>query len=129
MTKGTINKKVGTISDEVVDRYKLYEYRNIEIIQSLTLYKHVAKHVEEFQNVDSYNHTMNNIPEIIKKPDFVYYNPNKSSLSYFKEIDEDVCVVVKLKLRKNKSPYVSTVYPVNKRKIEKLKEQSYILNR
>ena len=129
MAKDSIDKIVGKISDEIVEKYRLYEYRNKEIVQSLSLYLHVAKHVKEFLNVDSYNHTMANIPQIIKEPKFVYYDPNKNSLLYFKKIDENVCVVVKINLRKNKKPYIATVYPVSNRKIEKLKELSYIINR
>ncbi len=129
MGKGRIVKIVGRISDEIIEKYKLYDYRNMEITQSLDLYLHVAKHVPEFESVDSYNHTMSNIPEIISDPYFVYYEPHKNSLLYFKEIDENVCVVVKLNLRKNKDTYVSTVYPISKQKIQKYVEQSYILNR
>ena len=36
------------------------------------------------------------------------------------------CVVVKLNIRKNKDIYVSTIYPVNKLKIEKLKRKQLI---
>ena len=129
MAKNNICKKVGIISDEIVERYKLYDYRNESIIQHLSLYVHITKHVEEFLSVDSYNNTISNIPQIIKKPDFVYYNSKKNSLLYFKKIDENVCVVVKLNLRKNKKPYIATIYPVSEQKIEKLKEQSYIINR
>lgn len=124
-----IKKIVGRISDEVIEKYKLYDYRNREIIQSLDLYMHVAKHVSEFESVDSYNHTMFNIPLIISEPLFVYYDPHKNSLLYFKEIDENVCVVVKLALRKNKDTYVATVYPISRNKIDKYIEQSYIVNR
>ena len=127
--KGKIKKIVGRISDEVIEKYKLYDYCNVEIIQSLDLYLHVAKHVSEFKSVDSYNHTMSNIPEIIANPYFVYYDPHRSSLLYFKEIDENICVVVKLNLRRNKDTYVATVYPISKNKIQKYIEQSYILNR
>lgn len=129
MGKGKIKKIVGRISDEVVDKYKLYDYRDKEIVQSLDLYLHVAKHVPEFESVDSYNHTMSNISDIISKPYFVYYDLHKNSLLYFKEIDENVCVVVKLNLRKNKDTYVATVYPISKNKIQKYIEQSYIVNR
>lgn len=129
MTKKNINKIVGRISDDVVEKYKLYDYRNEEIVQSLNLYKHVVKHANEFETVDSFNHTLSNISEIIKDPIFVYYDPNRNSLSYFKEIDENVCAVVKLKLKKNKDTYVVSVFPVNFKKIEKLKEKSYIINR
>lgn len=127
--KGKINKIVGRISDEVVEKYKLYDYRNKEIIQSLDLYLHVAKHVPEFESVDSYNNVMSNISEIISEPLFVYYEPKRNSLLYFKEIDENVCVVVKLALRKNKDNFVATVYPISKNKINKYIELSYILNR
>ena len=72
---------------------------------------------------------MSKIPKIIEKPIFVYFDPYKKSLLYFKKIDENVCVVVKLNLRKNKKPYVATVYPVNDKKIARLKELSYIINR
>ncbi len=129
MAKNNIYKVVGTISNEIINKYKLFEYKHLPIIQTLSLYIHVAKHVNEFLSIDSYNNTITNIPKIIDDPNFVYYDPHKLSLLYFKELKEDVCVVVKLNLRKNKNPYVATVYPVNKRKIEKLKELSYIINR
>lgn len=129
MGRNKINKIVGKISDDIVEKYHLYEYRNKEIIQSLDLYIHVAKHAKEFESVDSYNHTLNSIPEIISNPFFVYYDPHKNSLSYFKKIDENVCAVVKLNLRKNKDNYVATVYPISKHKVERLIEQSYIVNR
>lgn len=129
MAKGRIVKIVGTISDEVVEKYKLYDYRGEEIVQSLDLYQHIAKHVKEFESVDSYNHTISNIPQVIATPDFVYYDSSRNSLSYFKMLYENVCVVVKLKLRKNKDNYVSSIYPVNEHKIKRLKELSYIINR
>ena len=129
MAKEKATKVVGKISNEIVEKYKLYEYRNVEIVQFLSLYLHVAKHVKEFSSIDSYNKTMANISKIIKNPKFVYYDPHKNSLLYFKELNESVCVVVKLNLRKNKKPYVATVYPVSEKKIERLKELSYIINR
>lgn len=98
-------------------------------MQSLDLYLHVAKHTKEFESVDSYNHTMSSIPDILATPYFVYYDPHRNSLLYFKEIDENVCAVVKLTLRKNKDTYVATVYPISKSKVQKYVELSYILNR
>lgn len=127
MAKDRIQKVVGRISDDIVDKYKLYDYRGKEIVQSLDLYQHVAKHAKEFKTVDSYNNTLMNISNIIAEPIFVYYDSNRNSLLYFKEIEENVCVVVKLNLRKNKDNYVATVYPINMKKIMKYKEQSYII--
>lgn len=129
MGKGKIKKIVGRISSEVIERYKLYDYRNTEIVQALDLYVHIAKHAEEFESVDSYNHAVASIPEIISDPTFVYYDQYRNSLLYFKKIDENVCLVVKLNLRKNKDTYVATLYPISENKIQKYIEQSYIINR
>lgn len=74
-----------------------------------------------------FNNTLKNISNIIAEPIFVYYGSNRNSLLYFKEINENVCVVVKLNLRKNKDNYVATVYPTSMKKIMKYKEQSYII--
>ena len=126
MVKGRIKKVVGKISDEIIEKYNLYEYRNEEIIQSIDLYQHIQKHIPEFTSIDSYNHTISNIPEIISNPLFVYYDNERNSLLYFKRIDENVCVVVKLNLRKNKDTYISTIYPLSENKILKYKELSYI---
>lgn len=122
-------KIVGIVSEEIIDRYKLYDYRNYKIVQTLSLYKHIEKHIPEFKNLDSYKSTIKNIEKIINNPNFVYYDYNKKTLSYFKKIKEDVCVVVKLKLRKNKKNYISTIYPISKNKITKYIEKSYIVNK
>lgn len=117
MAKGRIKKVVGKISDEIVEKYNLYDYRNMEIIQSFDLYQHIQKHIYEFESIDSYNHTISNIPKIISEPLFVYYDSERNSLLYFKKIDENICVVVKLNLRKNKDTYISTIYPLSEAKI------------
>ena len=128
MGKGHIKKIVGRISDEVANRYKLYEYRGVEIVQALDLYSHVHKHVHEFKSVDSFNKAIFNIDKIISDPYFVYYDKNKNSLHYFAELDEYTCVIVKISLKKNKDTYVATVYPISKEKIDKYKEKSYIVD-
>ncbi len=126
MGKGKITKDVGVISNEIIEKYNLYEYKNTKIIQSLDLYQHIQKHICEFESIDSYSHTISSIPEIIANPLFVYYDNNRKSLLYFKKIDENVCVVVKLNLRKNKDTYISTIYPLSEAKIQRFIEQSYI---
>ena len=128
MGKGHIKRIVGRISDDVVEQYKLYDYREMEIIQSLDLYSHVHKHIHEFKSVDSYNNAVLNIDKIIQNPYFVYYEKEKNSLHYFAEVDEFTCVIVKFSLKKNKDTYVSTIYPISKEKIDRYKEKSYIVD-
>ena len=48
MPKDRILKIVGVISDEIVDKYKLYNYRNETIVQSLDLYKHIENLKDKF---------------------------------------------------------------------------------
>ena len=96
------NKIVGKIDSKIAEQYNISEYANKEIVQSLDLYSHVHKHIQEFESIDSYNNAILNIEKIINDPIFVYYDNLKNSLLYFKKIDENVCAVVKLTLRKNK---------------------------
>ena len=85
-----ITKIIGTISNEIIEKYQLYEYKNIKIVQSLDLYVHISKHVLEFTSIDNYNKTINNIENIINDPDFVYYNKKRNSLQYYKKLDENI---------------------------------------
>ncbi len=115
---GEFSKIVGYITKNVMISSELEEHLNKPILQSLKLYKHTAKHVEDFKNVDSFNNTMANIKKVISNPYFVYYDKTKQSLRYYKYLDEFVCVIVKLTNKKHL--YVFTVYPVNEPKIQKL---------
>lgn len=127
MGKNNIVKIVGEISREVAESCRIKEYEGQTIVQSLDLYIHIAKHAKEFKTVDHFNQAVNNIENIIKNPYFVYYEKEKNSLHYFAELDEYTCIIVKLNLKKNKDNYVSTIYPISKNKINKLKEKSYII--
>ena len=119
-----IKKIVGYISYDIAKEHNIIEYANKEIVQSLDLYVHTVKHIKEFESVDNYNETLFNLEKIIANPFYTYYDKNRKSLLYFKEINEYVCVVVKLNLRKNKDTYVATVYPVSKKKVDKYKQRA-----
>ena len=120
MGDGRIKKVVGVISDNIVKKYDLYNHQNEVIIQSLDLYAHIHKHIKEFKSIDSFHKAIFNIDKIIKNPYFVYYEKNRNSLHYFGFIEEYVCIIVKISLKKNKDTYVSTIYPISKNKIDKL---------
>lgn len=92
-------------------------------MQSLKLIYHVNKHVNDFISVDSFNDTLANVDKVISSPYYVYYDPIKNSLRYYKKIDEYVCVVVNIL---NDYSFISTIYPVNKKMIDKLKNKNKI---
>ena len=90
------------------------------------MYVHIEKYIKDFKSVDSFNYTISNINKIIKEPMFVYYEKDRKSLLYYKKLLDNVCVVVKLKLRENKDSYIASVYPVSEYKIKKMIEKSYL---
>lgn len=97
----------------------MYQYKNKNIVQSINLNKHTLKHANEFKSIDSYNRTLSELTEVIKTPYYVYFDEYRNSLKYYKKLEEYVCVVVNLT---EGDIFVSTFYPVNKNKIDKLKK-------
>ena len=122
--KKRVIKVVGTISDKIVEKYLLHDYHGKRIVQSLDLYIHISKHILEFKSVDSYINTISSIPDILLNPYFVYFDKDRKSLLYFKKINQSICVVVKLVLRKNKDCYVATIYPISDIKVKRYMEWS-----
>ena len=123
-----ITKIVGYINEDIIEKYNLDEYTGKPIVQSLDLYAHIQKHLKDFKSVDSFNYAVSNIDTVIKEPDFVYNEKDRNSLLYYKKLQENVCVVVKLNLRENKDCYVSSIYPVSEYKIRKMIEKSCFKN-
>ncbi len=113
-------KNVGIIESKYCKKYNVCCYVNYKIEQSLGLMYHVQKHMNDFISVDSFNITMLNISQIISKSYFVYYDPIKNSFRYYKKLKEYVCVVVNVM---ENSAFVSTIYPINKKNIDKLKSK------
>ena len=126
MGKRKIKKVVGYIGDDISEKFNLEQYKGQEIIQSFDFYFHTSKHINEFETLDNYNDTITNIDKILSSTYYVYYEKDRNSLLYFSELSENVCVVVKLKLRENKDNYVATVYPLSKDKVEKFKEKELL---
>lgn len=112
-------KKVGYLHIQIIREYDLYQYKNKNIVQSINLNKHTLKHANEFKSIDSYNRTLSELTEVIKTPYYVYFDEYRNSLKYYKKLEEYVCVVVNLT---EGDIFVSTFYPVNKNKIDKLKK-------
>ena len=119
-------KQVGKITEEIAIRHKLAEITNRPIVQSLDFYVHIAKHVKEFKTVENYMAALNNIPNALANPEFTYYDKIKGSILYYSKVNEVTCYVVKLNLC-NDYCYLASLYPVSLRKMEKKKEESYLL--
>lgn len=114
------NKTVGKIDSKFCTKNGISRYSNFKIEQSLGLIYHVQKHLNDFISVDSFNKTLTEIPTIISKPYFMYYDKVKNSIRYYKRVKEFVCVVVNIN---ETSAFISTIYPVRKATVDKLKNK------
>jgi len=113
-------KEVGKLDSKFCKKYGLSGCTNFKIVQSLGLVYHAQKHMNDFTSVDSFNLTILKISSVISSPYFVYYESAKNSLKFYKKLTEYVCVVVNITATE---AFVSTVYPVNKKVIDKLKNR------
>ena len=120
MAKKYKTKTIGKISKEISERFNIEKYTEFNIDQSLGLPYHTSKHANDFQSVDNYNFTLSNVDKVINKPYYVQYDKKRNSLKYYGKIKQYTCVVVNI-LENN--AYVSTMYPMNKNKIDKLKRK------
>lgn len=126
MGKKRIVKIIGYVNNDIISKWYLDECVNKPIIQSLDLYIHIAPHASQFSSVDSFNYTIDHIPDVINAPDYVFYDIDKGGIEYYKKLIENVCVVVQNS--KKRELYVASVYPVTETKIKnrKLKEDKML---
>lgn len=118
-----MKKEIWKLEEELAIEKGIEKHAGKKIVQYEGLLKHIAKHEREYISIESCEYTINNIQNIIKNHDYVYYNEEKQGLEYYKELMEKVCVVVQI-VNKRELPVVS-VYPVPDKKISnrKYKEQ------
>jgi len=119
--KNKTTKIVGYVDKKIAYDNNIIEYAEKDIVQSTKLDIHTNKHAADFFSIDSYHNTLININEIIKNPYYVEYDSKKDSLKYYGKVDQYVCVIVKIK--EKKELYISTFYPQSKEKIDKLKNK------
>lgn len=107
--------KVGELSQNIIQILGLNEKpKNIKFAYDRI--SHCDKHISEFINESSYYNTMKNIPQIIKRPDYVGFNVNNNSIEYIKRIDELTLTAVRLK---NKGDlFIRSIYPISESKLK-----------
>ncbi len=117
LNKKFTSKKVGYIDDKIIKKFDIKNIVSEKIVQSSKLDIHTNKHANDFVSLDSYHNTLMNIDKIISNPYYVEYDEKRNSLKYYGKVSQYVCVVVRLD---KKEYFVSTFYPLSKKKIDKL---------
>ena len=107
-------KKVGYISNKVVQILNLKLEQDTPIFIGDTNIQHIKnKHIEDFLKYE------NQIPYILKKPDYIGLNPKDKSLEYIKEFVVDgEFVKVAVRVANSGNWFVRTLYVINNKKVK-----------
>lgn len=120
-------KYVGVLDSKICEKWGIEEHKNKPIIVYESRKYHVAdRHLSEFGSQEEINRVYNMLDNIIKKPDYVFYNSATSGLEYYKNISYDICAAVEIK--PGRVLKVKSWYPANAGKIQnrKKKEQEIL---
>ena len=107
---------LGEVSNEVVEKWQLYEYKNKKIVMYPEAKEHSKdRHINDYKSVDDYYYVMDSLEEIINNPDYVFYDKSKAVLEYYKNIRGNILVAIRVV--PGKELKVRSVYPVEQEKI------------
>ncbi len=113
---------VGRVSRSITDQWNIPEQFNKPIVKGKNWEKtHGSKHKFEFKSEYSFNRAIKSIPNIIKDPDYVFYNKEENGLEYYKNIEEGVTLVVRT--TKKNVLYLATIYPSSATKLANRKNK------
>lgn len=120
-------KYIGILEPTIAEYWGIPEHKNKPILVYNDRKQHVIDHhLDDFGSVEQIDKVYNVLNIIIKKPDYVFYNSKTRGLEYYKNIENDVCVAVRIS--PGKTLKVRSWYPANISKIKnrKKKENEYI---
>ena len=107
---------LGDVSNELVEKWQLYEYKNKKIVMYPEAKEHSKdRHINDYKSVDDYYYVMDSLEEIINNPDYVFYDKSKAGLEYYKNIRGNILVAIRVV--PGKELKVRSVYPVEQEKI------------
>ena len=121
-------KLVGTLKKEIAEYWGIEEHKNKPIVVFEDRKEHVIEsHLKDFKNVEEIEKVYDSLHRIIKNPDYVFYNAKAKGLEYYKELDNHVCVAVRINAGnslKIKSWYPASVTKISNRKKKELELKS-----
>lgn len=86
---------LGEVSNEVVQKWQLDEYKNKKIVLYPDAKRHSEKkHLNHYKTKDDYYFVMNSLEDIIQYPDYVFYDKSKAGLEYYKNIRGNILVAI-----------------------------------
>ena len=117
-----MKRVLGKITKKIVEQWNLWEHQNKKIVLYPDRKEHSKeRHVQDFETEEDYYFVMDSLEEIIQSPDYVYYNKDTLGLEYYKNLNRNILVAVRIS--KGTKLKVGSVYPVSKTKIGNRKKK------
>ena len=115
-------KFLGILDKDIAEYWNIEEHANKPILVFDDRIQHVKdNHLKDFGSIDEITKTYNDLHNIIKKPDYVFYNKSTQGLEYYKTLKDGICVAVRIS--NGKCLKVRSWYPANKNKITNRKKK------
>ena len=96
---------LGEVSDAIVEQWNILEQKGKKIVMYPEAKEHSKeRHINEYPSEEDYYFVMASLEEIIKDPDYVFYDKSKQGLEYYKKIRKHILVAIRV-VRKLKMWY------------------------
>ena len=122
---------LGQINNEIIEQWELYEHKNKKIVMYPEAKEHSKdRHINDYPSIEDYYIVMDSLEKIIQNPDYVFYDKSKKGLEFYKKINSNILVAVRVD--NGKELKVKSVYPIKETKIEnrkKKEEQTKLYNK
>jgi len=115
-------KYIGILKPEIAKYWSLDEHANKPIVIYNDRKQHIIdRHLKDFGSIEKIDECWNKLSKIINKPDNVFYNEKTKGLEYYKKIDEEIVVAVRINF--SKVLKIRSFYPANKGKLKNRKKK------
>lgn len=115
---------IGILDPKIADYWGISKHKNKPILVFNDRIDHVKdRHLKDFESEENILKIYNSLHNIIKRPDYVYYNPKSNGLEYYKKLDNNICVAVRI--NNGKVLKVKSWYPASSNKIKNRKKKEF----
>ncbi len=109
-------KYIGILDSKIARNLKINEHKNKPIVVYNDRIDHVIEHhLKDFGTKSKVMNAYNNLSNIIKHPDYVFLNIKNNSIEYYKNINTNICVAVRIS--PGKILKIRSWFPANKNKV------------
>ncbi len=117
---------LGRVNKKVIESYNVPpEFLNKKIVLYPNDKRHCEKrHLNDFDNKEHFYYVMSNLDYILDEPDLVYFNSEKNTIEYYRELGKNISIRIRVDLGEELK--VKTLFPVEQDKIDDRKQRLLI---